>query len=387
MTDRSRPIRREEGNLLLLVVLLIVPLASLGGAMLTLGNRNLVEQDAAKSRAIALMNAESGLDAALAQLLANPNDLEPVTATVDGSEALRYRVTFEDLGEDAADNDGDGDVDEEDERQFVRLVSRGSVNVTGYDGNGDPISTPGSRSYVKQVRAMGRALAGLPQFPYAVYLGDPNAEVQLNGNSFVIDGHDTNPDGTAGGEAAVAGISTTGDAAEIVDQLSAQQLDNVVGEGGDASVANVPGIDLQHYIDLYKGAADISFAESTHHTGDLGNYDESDFKITHAVGTLKISGGAQGAGLLLVEGNLVISGSWDYVGVVIVTGQVIFRGGGGGKRIFGTCLVEGDVFEAYHNDSEDLELSGTVDIIYSTAAQSAVGDAVKDFTLFGWQEL
>lgn len=385
MTERSPISRRESGNMLFIVLLLIIPLASLGGSLLTLGGRSLAEVDSAKSRALALINAESGLDAGLAQLLDDPNNLATLSVTADGAQALRYRVTFEDLGADAVDNDGDGDVDEPDEAQFVRILSAGSMNVLGYDADGAPITQPGARSTVKRLSATGRALAGLPTFPYAVYLGDPNAEIQFNGNSFVIDGNDTNPDGTEGDGAAVAGISTTGDPDDIIDQLSNQQEDNVLGDGGDPSVATTDPIDLQFYIDLYKGAADIKFTESTHYTGDLGSEPDGHFAITHAVGTLKLSGGGQGAGLLLVEGNLVITGGWDYVGVVIVTGQVIFRGGGGGKRVFGTCLVGGDVVDN-SNNSEDLELSGTVDIIYSTAAQASVGDATSTFTLFGWQE-
>jgi len=377
---------RERGNMLVLVVLLIIPLAMLGGSIISLGGRNLSEQDASKGRAMALLNAESGLDAGLAQLLDDPTNLETLMATAEGKEALSFRVQFEDLGEDAVDNDGDGDVDEDDEGSLVRLTSTGSLNITGYDVEGAPISTNGAEAYVKQIRATGRALSGLPSFPYAIYLGDPNAEIQFNGNSFSIEGNDTNPDETSGDEDAVPGIATTGDPDDIIDQLSNQQEDNVTGSGGDPSVANTAPLDLQYYVDLYKGAANIKFTESTHYTGDLGNHDDGIYKITHAVGTLEISGGTEGAGLLLVEGNLQITGSWDYVGVVIVTGQVIFRGGGGEKRIFGTCLVGGDVIEAGPND-EDIELSGTVDVIYSSAAQSAVGEAVTTFTLFGWQEL
>ena len=185
---------------MVMVLILMVPLAGLATVLVTQGARQLIEQGASRGRQMALLNAESGLDRGLAQLLDDPTNLDPIAVTYEGSENLRYVVEFSDLGMDGVDNDGDLAVDEADEDGLIRLTSRGSLNVLGYDADDQPV-TENTRFYVKRLRAIGRSLSGLPSFPYAVYLGDPNAETQFNGNSFLIDGNDHDSDGNV-----VAGV-------------------------------------------------------------------------------------------------------------------------------------------------------------------------------------
>jgi len=387
MSDPLLPKKhREAGSILVLILILMVPLAGLALALVTQGSTHTRELGANRGRAAALVNAESGIDHALSQLLQDPTNLDLIQETYPGSANLRYLVEFSDLGADALDNDGDLDVDEADEDGFVSLTSAGSLNVLGYDAAGDPISE-NSHFYLKRIRAIGKANNGLPGFPYAVYLGDENAEVDFNGNAFLIDGNDHDADGNTTAGAAVPGIATVGDPVDIEDQISNQQSDNVIGSGGEPSVHNTASLPLQDYIDEYKASADIQFNNpSGTFTGSLGNPDGPVFKVTHCVGNLDISGGAVGAGLLLIEGNLEITGSFEYVGVMIVTGQVIFRGGGGVKRVIGTCLVGGDFIEGAPHD-EDLELSGTIDILYSSAIQDDLSGSLATFKILSWQEL
>jgi hypothetical protein len=376
---------RESGNVFVLIVLMLVPLAALAGSAISLGSRETNEHVAQRGRAMALVHAESGLDRALAQVIDDPDNLEALEVGEEAGDGLRARVVFEELGADGIDNDADGAVDEDDEDRMIRVTSMGCVNVDAVDGAGDPVVQAGVESYVKRVRAIATKGEGLPPFPFAVYLGDPLAEVDMNGNSFFIDGHDYTGTLGPGPGTTVPGIATTGATNNIKSQLSNQQFDNVKGEGTDPSIKTVGSIDLEQIINDYKNSADIKFTSSTHYTGNLGNYDEGDFRVTHANGNLRISGGSQGAGLLLVDGNLEITGGWEFRGIVIVTGQVIFRGGGGGKRVVGTLLVGGDVMEGGHD--EDLEVSGTVDILYSSTIQSEVSASVASFTMNGWQEL
>lgn len=163
-------------------------------------------------------------------------------------------------------------------------------------------------------------------------------------------------------------------------------MDNVVGDSGPPSVSSTTALDLQAIIDQYKASADIKFLnESQTFTGSLGDAEAPVYKVTYALGELDISGGCSGAGLLLVEGNLEITGSFEYRGIVIVTGQVVFRGGGGAKRIVGTCLVGGDVIEG--ESTEDLEVSGTIDILYSSEVQEDVAESASTFTIMSWQEM
>lgn len=390
MTDSTRrpgPFRpriEERGSMLALVLLLLVPLAVMAGAILQLGSRQTSEGDAARCRARALLNAESGLDRAVARLIEDPNDFEPLEQFDESGGSLLYRVEFEELGDDDADNDGDGAIDEADEASIVRIASQGALNVAAFDADGNPVSNGGT-VYTRRVRALGKKGAGLPLFPYAVYLDDPIAELRLNGNALIVDGNDHDDANTLNGKAAVMGIATTGNVAAIKSQISKQQKDNIKGAGGSPSVQSTGALDLQKIIDDYKASADIVMKNPTSpYSGTLGNAATGDFVVTHVVGNLKLSGQGTGAGLLLVEGNLDIVGGWHFDGVVIVTGQVIFRGGGGTKKVVGSLLVGGDVVDA--PTSKDIEMSGTVDVLYSSTIQSKVSEAVSSLTVYGWEE-
>lgn len=390
MTDSDvipsvRPIaRRERGSMLALVLLLLVPLAVMAGAILQLGSRQSSEGDAARGRARALLNAESGLDRAVARLIEDPDDLEPFQEYDESGGSLLYRVEFEELGDDDVDNDGDGAIDESDEGSIVRIASRGALNVASFDVDGNAVSNGGT-VYTRRVRALGKKGVGLPLFPYAVYLDDPIAELRLNGNALIVDGNDHDDANTLNGKAAVMGIATTGDVAAIKSQISKSQKDNIKGAGGSPSVLGTGNLDLQKIINDYKASADIVMKNpSSPYSGKLGDASTGDFVVTHVVGNLKLTGQGSGAGLLLVEGNLDIVGGWNFSGVVIVTGQVIFRGGGGTKKVVGSLLVGGDVVDA--PTTEDIEMSGTVDVLYSSTIQKKVSEAVSSLTLYGWEE-
>lgn len=382
---RHRP--RERGMLLIVMMVVMVALAGLAGALITLGADTTVREDASRGRARALVNAESGVDRALAQLLEDGDNLDPIEEQYDDGDSIKYRVTLTQLGDDGIDNDGNGKVDEAEEDQLVMLDSVGALNVTDFDKNGDPV-THGGSYYTKRIRAVGRQeLPDAFAFPYAVYLGDPFAVINLNGNAFFIDGHDYTADGKLTTQPAMPGIATTGTTTNIVNQLSKQQKDNVEGKNGYPSVFNTTKVDLAAIIKQYKASADVKLSGTQVYTNNLGDYEKGDFPITYfSGGTLKISGGGHGAGLLLVDGNLEITGGWEYRGIVVATGQVIFKGGGGGKRLIGTCLVGGDIVESKQSN-DDLEITGTVDVLYSSTVQSQVAASLGTFTIINWQEL
>jgi len=378
---------RERASILVTLLLLMIPLAGLTAALLTVGSRQSTELDVGRAQTVAFHNAESGLDAAFARLLVDPGDLSDLADTYDDGATLRYLVQFSDLGTDGLDNDGDGLFDEADESKYTSLESAGSLNVLGYQANGRPL-TNGGRFHVQRVRAQARSFGGLPPFPYAVYLGDPLAGVVLEGNAFSIDGRDYLADGSFGEEPDVPGIATVGNPQDVIDQLEHQQLDNIVGQDGPPSVHQTTPIDLQSFIDDYKSLADYRFDHyDGRYTGSLGDPYHPTYKITHAIGNLELGGGGSGthgAGLLLVEGNLIVAGNWEYNGIVIVTGQVLFEGGGGTKKVMGTVLAGGDVTD---QTSSDFGVTGTVDIQYSSSIQAAVSSFMPTHALMGWQQL
>src|SRR5262249_55827848 len=145
-------------------------------------------------------------------------------------------------GNDGIDNDGDGLVDEADEQVSATLQSWRTDGVDN-DGDGQVDETDEAVIRVAGTRAVGRdsrrgpgwlqrSAATLPDPHATVYLADPNADVTFQGNAFQINGNDVNLNGSPGPSPTLFGIDINGNPQQVITQLSAQQLDNVVGQGG-----------------------------------------------------------------------------------------------------------------------------------------------------------
>src|SRR5262249_43078921 len=153
-----------------------------------------------------------------------------------------------------------------------------------------------------------RAAVSLPTPQAAVYLNDPLANTTFQGNAFNVDGKDWNLNGTGGPSPSIYGIAINGSKNQILSHLSAQQLDNVNGKGGWPSVTSYAPPNAS-YIDsvistLSSRASIVFNSYSGTYTGNLGTYSTGNYVITKSNGNLKIGGGSQGAGILLVQGNL-----------------------------------------------------------------------------------
>ncbi len=73
--------------------------------------------------------------------------------------------------------------------------------------------------------------------------------------------------------------------------------------------------------------------------------------------SLKLAGGTQGCGILLVDGDLEINGGFSWYGPVLVTGSVTYTGGGN-KNISG-ALIAGDSLTA-HIETNDIGGNATI---------------------------
>src|SRR5262249_51349800 len=96
-----------------------------------------------------------------------------------------------------------------------------------------------------------------------------------------------------------------------------------------------------------------------------GNFDHS----------LKLSGGTQGCGFLLVQGDLEINGNFSWYGPVIVTGLVFYTGGGN-KNITGALISGGQT--TVNTPDEDDVIGGNATIL--NCSQS-ITDAVQKLPL------
>ncbi|MGH7149274.1 MAG: hypothetical protein ACREIU_01180, partial [Planctomycetota bacterium] len=261
------------------------------------------------------------------------------------------------------DNDGDGSTDEKDEA-VIRVRSSAAIGgvtraLTGW---------------------LQKSAMTLPDPQGAVYLDDPNADVTFQGNAFRVDGNDRNLDGSAGPASPLYGIAINGDPQVVVDQLSAQQQDNVTGQGGWPSVTSYSPPDpnfIENVITALSPRASVVFDNYTGvYTGMLGNAQTGNYVITKSNGNLTMGGGSGGAGILLVDGNLTVTGGWDYVGYIFVTGRIVMNGGAGTRRLQGTMFIGGDVVQG---STVLLWVNGTVDLLYSSQALSWVREAFGEY--------
>jgi hypothetical protein len=284
--------------------------------------------------------------------------------------AQRYEVRLRAAGSDAADNDLDGKVDEEDEADMVEVTSTGFA-----DG------------VVRTVRVTLLARYVDPKVGSATYIADPLADMKLNGNAFLISGVDVTAARVPTG-LRVPGIGVAGDPAWIKAQISKQQSGNVVGSGGVPSVYQVSALDLRELIDAGARAANVTLPSGSaikpSAPGAWGTLEAP--CIAYGTGSVHISGGAQGAGILIVDGDLKITGGFQWYGLVIVRGEIVFAGGGGGKMVTGAVIVEKDLRTGTTSNEIELTISGTVDILFSKQTIAAVMKQFATYTIVNWRE-
>jgi len=274
----------------------------------------------------------------MAKLAVDPNWAGEYDLAVGGSLA---HVVVTDWTSDGVDNDNNGKVDDLAETDYVSITSEGRVNVA-YDRQGRELSTA-ALSQTKDAGSVVKKTKLDIAVNSAFYCDDPLATFTVNGNAFKISGEDTNIDGTPGPNPDVAGIGTTGDPALIEMQLSAEQQDNIVGMGLPPSIATVATEDIMEYAKALGSLATLTWsdADAKEPSAKIGDREKLIAQIAHA------------------KGNL------DFVGLIFVTGSVTFRGGGD-KVIRGALFTPGNV------NGEDIEVSGSIDIGYSSEAIATV---------------
>src|SRR5262245_17447516 len=379
--------RAERGSIL---IFLVASVTLLAGAILGLitveqGRASRARTEIERSKAFTL--AEGGIHQVATLLHANA---WPAGTTLDwssdgvdndadglvdeGDESLV--ATAQLWGSDGVDNDGDGLVDETDE---------GVARVTSTVGIG--ISSVTLTGWVEHVESP------LPfNVPAVLTALDPNADLTFKGNSFDINGNDTLLGGKKGPAGSpVLGIAINGTLAQVLKQLSKQQLNNVVGLGGLPSVGvwNPPASGwIEDLIQAMAPIAGLTFTNySPSYKGNLGDWTTGNYLITYSKGNLKMAGGTKGAGVLMVDGDLELSGNFEYVGYVFVTGALRVTGGGNGQILTGATFVGSDVHQTYTgNPTKQALLKGGLHLQYSSDALGRVRTATGGYRIVATTE-
>jgi Tfp pilus assembly protein PilX len=203
--------------------------------------------------------------------------------------------------------------------------------------------------------------------PAALYV---EASTKIQGNSTHIIGTDSC------GTDDKPGIATTKPDTEPITTAGNPTITGVVGVDPDVSYSNT-NMDVQSVIDSFKGDADFAYTViSATHTGmswgtptpgvtlqDPSSCSSNNIVYYNTQGTsIKLSGGTEGCGILLVDGDLDMHGGFSWHGMIIVTGSVLF-GGGGNKNLTGALIAGGSV-------DADI-IGGNSNIVYCSSAIDA----------------
>lgn len=425
----------EAGNALIIALLILFLLTSLGVSYVavTKGDKQVAGNQLTST--MAFSNAEAGISEALARM-SNPN--ASGTTYIGENPSFGYtagwgRYIITDPGNsgldpqynattaDGLDNNGNAAIDESSEHYpersskqnsgmalsdkldypwvKVRYKLNGANQIVLFGDHDNNPTTPPQENLVRGIPKLiitsaGRRGTGqkivtveavkwpLPPVPGSVYTEGP---MNFNGAAFYIDGHDhdyTAPYDTVSGATPLPGIATTNAPSTISSQLNGQQSDNVVGSGGDPSVAPASvNLDLQAMATAWGDMADITLNgdQTNPSTSGWGSVATSPptLKIVHvAGGDLHISGNTSGAGVLVVDGDFVLSGAFNWNGVVLVLGDVTVTGGGSAKQIVGALMVQGTV-------SGTSALNGNIKCLYSSAMISQL-NALSRYEISSW---
>lgn len=230
----------------------------------------------------------------------------------------------------------------------------------------------------------------IPEVEGAMGIFTDNLSLSVSGSAFLITGNDTNPDGGAGAEAPLPGMSVSSLAAynEIMSSLDASQQSKVQGAGGPPAVELNPSMDaaaLQAFFNAIIANPDEYYAGDHTATGEGSLGTPENPKVIVVEGTLDVRN-ATGAGILVIKegGSLDARGNFDnYQGLILIQGNADMTRGN--INIYGAMMFGGS------NPSLqiDIDFRGNVNIRYSSQAlriaqqlaSSSAGGVASNFTL------
>jgi hypothetical protein len=370
INGRSSP---EKGSAMVASVVFAISVMALTASVISGGLALRQEAKAHDALRGAQQAAESGIHLVVAKMSGTEGPALLAAGRTEGvlrgsgRSAARYAVTLRSGAADLLDNDLDGVVDEQDESETIEAVSTGSFGGV-------------TRTVYVTLLARYRS----PAIQSATYISNPAAPFDVDGAAFLISGRDVNLAGEETG-ALVAGIGVNGDPSLVHAAIQANQVANVVGVGPNPSVLEVPELDLQGLIEDGARTASLRIEDGTMTNGSGPEWGTIDSPaVVYASGSLRISGGAGGAGLLLVNGDLTITGGYSWHGVIMVRGRVVFKGGGGQKRLIGALVVENDVVS--EEDEGGAQIAGNIDIVFSSETVERLARVFSRYTVLNWRE-
>jgi len=385
--------RNEKGMVLPLGLMFLAIIAILGTTAVIITTTDLKIGNNYRTSEQAFYAAEAGIEEARARMKADAND--PITNINQGAY-IGVASKAQGKGYDPAKHGLYASLSDLDYVVEIIHQTNAAGNVLYWgDPDGDGISgrntTTGQNIYLvtsygssgASTKVIEVEMTRIPPItvPAALYV---ETSTKIQGNSTHIIGTDSC------GTDDKPGIATTKPDTEPITTVGNPTVTGAVGADPDVSYSSTD-MNIQSVLDSFKGSADFAYlVDSDTHTGmswgtpTLGTtlQDPSSCSCNNIVyyntqdTDITLSGGTEGCGILLVDGDLNMHGGFSWHGMVIVTGSVIFLGGGD-KNITG-ALIAGGTLDA------DI-IGGNSNIVYCS---SAIDNQTKNrpLRILSWQE-
>jgi hypothetical protein len=277
-----------------------------------------------------------------------------------------------------------------------------TYSVTALADATDPVNylwlqSSGQAPNESQRSIRARFQTNLVYSPGAIYLPSDSVQPNFNGNKFLVDGYDTNLDGsrpTSPND--VPGITTHTQSAanSVTGALSGQQDNNVIGAGGIPSVRMSNGFTtnqlLNEVVPAILANPGVVTDPKLNGNNTFGTCSSSTTspQITHFTGNVNVTGTVSGCGILIVDNSLTISGNSTFTGLIIVKGTTTIGKNTSDTTMQGNTTITGAVW------TTDLQLvvGGSATVTYSTQALTLVNAMFtapplpKTVKLISWTE-
>ncbi|MFA5027500.1 MAG: hypothetical protein WC713_06450 [Candidatus Methylomirabilota bacterium] len=391
-----------RGAILMVSVLLLTLLSTLGMGMLSssLNENTITKNDINAQRALAV--AEAGIAHARKLVAANLSTTS-LSQRLAGATAGSPEVQMTGLVNLASLGANNG--------TYSAWVVNNLANYKGtmYLAEATPDTDADKMIWIRSVgsyRNASRTVRVLVNFntitdpPAAITLVDGANPTQLTagftGNSFLVNGNDTSPPDMAGAcgtpGAAKHGISvnSAGSNNVIASALSAQQEDNVEGQG---FLAGAKGVDPKgsyanngtYSRGQLQALATSLLAQAT--PIPAGNNSDN-YGTATAPGIFKATadttllGNGKGYGILVVTEDLQMQGNFKWEGLILVVGKGSFHVTGSDSIAYGAVLVANT--EA--NGTTNLEVAGNGGVYYSSQAICRVQNMMPSSSVIAWEQ-
>lgn len=388
---------REKGHVLILSFLLVALLAALAAAQMMMVQKNIRQSSFYNHLSALRWYGESGIHLALYEM----------TNRVRGSDGLigtEFWAPESDVGCDGkagTKDEGEGDGAPNPGEPGTSPVPIGpfgkGINLLVHTSDTewpdvkrivsvatDPFGSAAQEVYAREAH---------PTVPGVspIYI-QPEFKIDVNGNSFLVSGTDTNPGGKpAPTGSKVDGITTSiGDPAgsnssTLAAEIPNQFKDQITGAGGFPSITETDKIDFGEVWSWFANAPKRTVPPGTYYLDPtFGNAAKNDYRVTYCKGDIELSGGFIGAGVLIVEGNVLFSGHSEFSGLVIVKGDVRLTGGGYGVHIYGSLLAG----KSETDTDPTLTISGNTTVAFSSLALANACKLIPPyFTVLSWKDI